>query len=664
MTESDITRPDPDRLLEKIRSEETPSQKKGYLKIFLGYCAGVGKTYRMLSEGQALHRQHQNVVIGIVETHGRKETIALTKGLEEIPRTSQDYRGITLTEFDIDKALELKPQILLLDELAHTNNPGSRHPKRYQDVEELLEQGISVYTTLNIQHIESVQDIVQQITGIGVQETVPDRILERADKIELVDLPPEELLQRLSEGKVYVPEKARTAVEKFFRKGNLLALRELALRYTARRVDEAMMSYMYLQGIRGPWGVGSKLLVCVSPSPLSEHPIRVTQRLAEDLKAEWFAVYVETPRQGTLQESRRLQLDKNLQMAEDSGAKIIRLNGLNPADEILEFARTQNITLIISGFSGQSRWQRLLKGSLVNELIEKSSPIQVLVVGSQKAKYPSVRPLRKALDKSKILQEIMVPAGSIAIMTAFCWLVQPWLNITNIALLYLLPIVFSSLVRGRLGGIVASVLAVMCFNFFFIHPVFTFSVSDFQFLPTFLVLFIVGLTTSLLSDIIQKQTEAARKRERFISLLYEFSRDLMHAIGLVELLDRSTEDLSALFNCESYILLPDSNGKLTIYSQSGDELLMDEREIGIAAWSMSHNKPAGRGTDTLTSSPFRFIPLIGEKETLGVLAIGRPQDKTFFSLEEEYQLESFVGLISLALEHAIARRRQAASSVI
>jgi two-component system sensor histidine kinase KdpD len=647
------SRPDPDQLLAQLKEEETSEKKRGYLKVFLGYAAGVGKTYRMLSEGQLLKSKGEDVLIGLVETHGRAETNALTRGLEQMPRITIPHHGIQLHEFDLDEALKRKPSIILLDELAHTNAEGMRHTKRYLDVEELLNQGISVYTTLNIQHIESVHDVVSQITGIKVFETVPDSLLDKADKIELVDLPPEELLQRFRDGKVYVPEKARTAIQKFFRKGNLLALRELALRYTARHVDTAMLSYKKLRGIRNTWVVGSRLIVCVSPSPLSEHPIRVAHRLAEDLRAEWYAVYVESLRQGTLNKNQQLQLDKNLQLAQDLGAEVIRTSGTSPADEIVSFARSKNATLIIVGYSGQNRLQQLFKGSLLNSLIQKCSPIQLLMVGNpQEAAKPIVSKVEKTIKHPQV-KGPLIAVSTIALSTLAMKLLHPYLDITNTALLYMVPIVASSYLSGLSGGILASICAVLCLNFFFIPPIFTFNVSDFSYLPTFFVLLFVGISTSLLSDIVRKQNLATRRREKYLSLLYEFSRDLFYSIGFIELLERSTLDLATLFNCEAVILIPDSSGHLSIRARAGDSLSLGEHEIGIASWVMQHGKAAGRNTDTLSSSHFKFIPLLGKKGSLGVLAIGRPLSQSFLNLEEEFQLESFISIIALAMENAI-----------
>ncbi len=380
MTE-EYKRPDPDELLKRIKEEEQVKQrKKGYLKIFLGYVAGVGKTYRMLSEARFLKDKGLDVVIGLVETHGRDETENLLKGLEIIPRKKIEYGGILLDEMDIESILDRKPEFVLVDELAHTNVPGSWHTKRYNDVEEILDAGINVYTTLNVQHIESVKDIIHQITGVKVRETVPDRIIEIADKIEIVDLPTEELLQRLEEGKVYIPEKAQQAILKFFKERNLVALRELVLRYATRWVDYDMQRRLENEGILGPWEASSRIMVCINSRASSENLIRLAHRYADNFNAEWLAVYVEPSYKFKMGNEESLQLEKNLELAEEIGGKVFRLTGVDIAEEIVSFAKSKNISLIVIGHSERSRIEAWIRGSVVNEIIRKGSPIQVLVV--------------------------------------------------------------------------------------------------------------------------------------------------------------------------------------------------------------------------------------------------------------------------------------------
>ena len=462
-------RPRPDALLRRLKREEQEAKPgRGLLKIILGSAAGVGKTYHMLEEAQSLRKDCVDVVAAIVETHGRPETEALLEGLEVIPRHHVEHGGVTLEELDLDAVLERHPTIALVDELAHTNAPGSRHDKRYQDVEELLEAGVNVYSTLNIQHIESLNDIVYQITGVKVRETLPDRIVELADEIEVVDLPPEELLQRFRDGKVYFPPKAEQAMQRFFRKGNLLGLREMALRYAARKVDEDMRSYMERHGIIGPWPAGSRLLVCISASPLSERLIRTGQRMSADLDAEWFAVYVESPQEAPSTEAAKDQLSRNLRLARELGARVQVLIGRNIAEEILAFAREHNVTLIIVGLPRRSLWNRWLRGSVVNEVISQSGQIHVLVIGGTETEQKKEADTAPAVSGS--WQPFYGSLASVAATTGFCWIFQHWLGLINIAMILLLPVIYSGMTWGRRSGWVASFLAVISSGFLIRPP--------------------------------------------------------------------------------------------------------------------------------------------------------------------------------------------------
>ena len=529
-------RPSPDSLLRRLkRAEQEEKQGKGALKIILGSAAGVGKTYHMLEEAQSLRKECVDVVAAVVETHGRPETEALLEGLEVIPRRHIEHGGVTLEELDLDAVLQRHPAIALVDELAHTNAPGSRHDKRYKDVEELLEAGVDVYSTLNIQHIESLNDVVYQITGVKVRETLPDRIVELAEEIEVVDLPPEALLQRLKDGKVYFPPKADQAMQRFFRKGNLLGLREMALRYAARKVDEDMRSYMESHGIIGPWPAGSRLLVCISTSPLSERLIRTGQRMAADLDAEWFAVYVESPREAPSTEAAKDQLSRNLRLARELGAKVEVLIAQNIAEEIHSFAREHNVTLIIVGLPRRSLYNRWLRGSVVNEVISQSGQIHVLVIGGgTEAEQKKEADTVPAVSGS--WQPFYGSLVSVAVTCGFCWIFQQWLGLINIAMVLLLPVVYSGMTWGRRSGWVASILAVISLDFFFVPPGFNLAIEDIRYLPMFGVFFIVGIVTSFLADLVRWQGENAHQRERFVSALYSLSRDLMATGNLEELL--------------------------------------------------------------------------------------------------------------------------------
>ncbi len=645
-------RPDPDSLLRRLQHEEEEAgRSRGRLKIFLGAAAGVGKTYQMLEEAQSLKNKCVDVVVCIVETHGRTETEALLKELEVIPRRSIDHGGVALEELDLDAVLARHPAIALVDELAHTNVLGSRHAKRYQDVEELLVAGISVYTTLNIQHIESLKDIVHLITGVRVVETVPDRILELADEIEVVDLPPEELLLRFKEGKVYVPAQADQAMRRFFREGNLLGLRELALRYAAKKVDEDLRTYMDEHDILGPWPAGSRILVSISDSHLSERLVRIGQRMAADLDAEWFAVHVESSQEPPPTEAAKDQLERTMKLAEELGAKVQVLNGYKISEEIYSFAGANNITLIIVGLPRRSLWNRLFRGSVVNEIVNHSGRIHVLVIGSTEAE--------QKIEKKKTAPN--VPEGrsnwqafygsltSVVVMTAFLWMLHPWLGLSNTEMLLLLPVVYSSMTWGRRAGLMASLMAVLALDFFFIPPQLAVTFADVRYVPLFLVFIIVGNVTSILTDQVRWQRESARQRERFVSALYSFSRDLMSADNLESLLRYATKEIAEAFECEVMILLPDENRKLQVRAQMGEHLVFDERRLGVATWVFEHGQPAGRGTETLSSATLFYLPLKAKEVTLGVLGVSLGKPDRLLSPEQRRLLESFASIIAMAL---------------
>ncbi len=648
-------RPDPEELLRRIKEdEEKKERKKGYLKIFVGYIAGVGKTYRMLSEARLLKEGGHDTVAGLVETHGRHETEELLKDLEILPRKEMEYGGLLLKELDIDGVLDRKPEFVLIDELAHTNVPGSRHTKRYHDVEEILEAGINVYTTMNIQHIESVKDIIYQITGIEIKETVPDRIIELADKIELVDLPTEELLQRLKEGKVYVPEKAKQAMEKFFKERNLVALRELALRYATRWVDYDMKHYLEVEGVLGPWEASSRIMVAVNSRSASENLIRLTHRFADNFNAEWFAVYVEPSYKFKMGYGESLQLEKNLKLAEELGGKVFRLTGLEIANEIVSFAKSKNINLIVLGHSERSRIEAWIRGSVVNEIIRKGSPIQVLVVegGPADQKESQVQISRqRGLDLRTYLKPLAVSFLSIISTLVICFLIRPFVEAINIPMIFIIPIVFSGLIAGRKGGVLASIMAVAFFDFFFVLPYYTLTVADIRFVPTFVVLFVVGIITSFLADTVKKQVEYTRQREEFIAALYDFSKDLLISPNISGFLNRSTSYIRELFDYDVVMLLPDNKGNLKNVSHAGGNVEFSSSDLGVANWVFINEKPAGRSTETLSSSNWYYLPLKAYGSSLGVLAIA--PNAAEITGEQRHLIESFTGIVSIALANYI-----------
>ncbi len=645
---TDDNRPNPEEFLRRIKADEEAEKTdtRGHLKIFLGFCAGVGKTYHMLQETRVAAKSGINAVIGVVETHGRAETQALLEGLTVMPKKVIEYNGIKLEEMDLDKILELKPQLVIVDELAHTNISGSRHKKRYQDVEELLNAGINVFTTLNIQHIESLIDVVQQVSTVKIHETVPDTILELADEIELIDLTPEKLLERLKEGKVYIPQKAKQAMQNFFKKGNLLALRELSLRYTAKRVDEDIVSYKKKYAITTPWPVGSRLLVGFSASPTSENLLRVAHRMALDLDAEWYAVYVESTRQQVeISQQARTQLNKNIRLAEELGAKVVSLSGNIIADEIINFAKENNVTLIVTGHSHRSRIDEIFKGSVLNELAKKTSNINLLVVGGDKQK--------PAFQKLKIHKEdykpYLISFLSVAVIVAIGYYMRHWLEPFNIGMLLLLPVVISSIFWETRVGLFTAFVAVACFDFFLIPPYLTFAVGDIKYLPSFFVFITISLIISLLSKGIRWQTETTRHRENFISALYSFSREIMTLKNTSEIIEKASEHMADTFKCNVVILLPDENNQLKIEQKQG-ELEFNEKEQAVAAWVYKNGLPAGKNTQTLSSAKWHYMPLKAEEITLGVCGFTTIEQDKFLSPDQQRLLESFANIIALYLK--------------
>lgn len=642
-------RPNPEEFLRRIQEEEeteTP-RSTGRLKIFLGFCAGVGKTYHMLEETKLAVKNGINTVIGVVETHGRTETQALLEGLTILPRKKIEYNGISLEEMDIDKILELKPELVIVDELAHTNVPTSRHEKRYQDVEELLNAGINVFSTLNIQHVESQVDIVQQISHVKIHETVPDSILELADEIELVDLTSEKLLERLHEGKVYIPEKAKQAMQKFFRKGNLLALRELSLRYTAKRVDEDVISYKQRHEIKTPWSVCTRLLVGFSASPTSERLLRITQRMASDMGAEWHAVYVESTRQQVeISEKARNQLDKNIRLAEELGAKVASLSGNVIADTIVDYAKENNVTLIVAGLSHRSRIDEILKGSVLNELTKKSGQIDVLIVGNDNKPKPFDKYFKIHKEDYK---PYLISFLSIAFIIAFGWHIRAWSEPLNIAMLLLLPVITSSILWETRVGLFTALIAIGAFDFFLIPPYLTFRIDDVRYMPSFLVFIIISLIVSFLAKGIRWQTETTRHRERFLSVLYSFSREIMNASNLEEILDNASTHISEAFRSDVVILLPDENKQLQVVEKQG-KLEFDEKEKAVALWVYKNGMSAGKNTQTLASANWHYLPLKAEDKTFGVLGFTPTKQEGFLSSEQQRLLESFANIIAMYLK--------------
>jgi two-component system, OmpR family, sensor histidine kinase KdpD len=646
MAKNTDNRPDPDTLLAHVQCEER-KLCRGSLKIFLGYIAGVGKTYGMLKAAHLRRKQGVDVRIGYVETHSRPDTDALLEGLPAIPRKEVQYRGVTLTELDIDAILDLHPRLVLVDELAHTNAPGSRHLKRYQDVEELLDAGIDIYTTLNVQHIESLNDVIAQITGVIVRETVPDSVIDEATEIEIVDLPPPELLQRLRDGNVYVPEMAAQAMEKFFNEGNLYALRELTLRRAAERVDEQMLAYMQTRAIPGPWAAGEHILVCIGPSPLSERLVRTARRQADRMGARWTAIYVETPSYHRLSKDAKVRIGRTLQLAEKLGGTIKTVFGINVASTVLDYARQQNITRIVIGKTLRPRWQEFLFGSVVDQLIHNSGYIDVYVISSEEKDQPKPG-YEEPLLPAALPQDYIAGLVLVALITLICWSIKPFISPANLVMLYLLGVVVVAFRRGIKPAIFTAIVGVLAFDFFLIPPYLTFRVTDTEYLITFAGMIIIGGLISLLVTRSREHAESVQIRETETATLYALSQDLTAAADADTIISAAASHIYEIFRWDSAFLLPGGDGLVEQPSPSG--LRLDADEIAVATWAFGHDAEAGYDTDTLHSSRLRFIPLRSSQRVLGIMGVKPSEPEGFITTEQAFILTAFANLTAQALE--------------
>ncbi|MEQ1833619.1 MAG: sensor histidine kinase KdpD, partial [Candidatus Eisenbacteria bacterium] len=609
-----------------------------------------GKTYAMLTEAHERRRAGVDVVVGLVETHGRRETEALLEGLEQLPRRSSEHRGVTVPEFDLDAALARRPGLLLLDELAHTNAPGSRHAKRWQDVEELLAAGIDVATTLNVQHIESLIDVVAQITGVQVRETVPDTILDRADEIELVDLPPDDLLQRLRAGKVYVPAQIERALGGFFRKGTLIALRELALRQTAQRVDAQMESYRRAEGIAEPWAVRERILVCLGDPESGLRLVRAARRMAGALRAEWIVVHVETPGAVQQGDAHRDRMVDVMGLAEELGAEAVILNGLRVRDEILAFARARNVSRVVVGKPRRPRWATWWSGALVPALLHDSGDADVYVLRGDDA---SGTPERQAVPPAVVRWRGY--AGTLPVLgavTAVCALLHAYLDLSNLAMLYLLGVVVSAMAFGRGPAMLASLLAVAAFDFLFVPPRFTFQVSDTQYIVTFVVMLVVAAVIGTFTARLRDQAQDERQRARRAAALHELSRELAGRRSMRDLLGSAVQRITEVFECRAAALLPGDQDRVEVVA--GDATLVDDHahERGVAQWVFDHAQPAGLGTGTLPGSQALHLPLVASGHVLGVLALQPRDPRRFRELDRQQLLATFANQTAVAVERA------------
>jgi two-component system sensor histidine kinase KdpD len=643
----DYSRPSPDELLARVKAEEE-QKRRGKLKIFLGYAAGVGKTYTML-EAARQRKKDMDVVVAYVDTHGRTETEALLEGLEVIPRKQVEYRGIKLFEMDLDAVLARHPRLALVDELAHENAPDSRHPKRYQDVEELLEAGIDVYTTLNIQHVESLQSVVAQITGIWMRETVPDSVIDEAAEIELVDLPPDELLKRLKEGKVYVPKQIASATEKFFRKGNLTALRELTMRIAAKHVDEQTLAYMKAHAIPGPWPSAERLLLFIGPGSSGSRLVRSARRLAYDLGAEWSVLYVETPDNVQLSADQQDQIIDSLRLAQRLGAKTVTIPGGSVAKVVMEYARANNITKIVAAKPQREHPWRRFSRSAVSQIVRQSGHIDVYLVSSGRdAMKRDRKPNMTVLgDWRGYLQGL----GLIVLATLLGKLVPDFFTPANMIMLYLLCVVTTAFFWGYGPSILVSVLSVLVFDLWFIEPLSTFTVYDTKYILTFIVLLLVGLIISYLMRRIRQQAEVAMRRERQTAALYALGRDLATSNDLESYIRAIAKRAKETFGHDAIVFLPDVQNKEALKPYAEDlDATVSENELAAASWAFQHQRMAGPGTDTLPNAKARYLPLVTARGAVGVIALSMVDGSREFTIEQERLLEAYADLAAVAIE--------------
>ncbi|MBN3734781.1 DUF4118 domain-containing protein [Burkholderia sp. Tr-20390] len=658
-----MNRPDPDQLLDKLQRDEE-KQRRGQLKIFFGASAGVGKTYAMLQAARQRLQEGVDVVVGIVETHGRSETAALLDGLDVLPLARIDYRGRTLAEFDLDGALAREPQLILVDELAHSNVQGARHLKRWQDVYELLDAGIDVYTTVNVQHLESLNDVVGAITGIRVWETVPDRVFDAADEVTLVDLPAEELLERMRDGKVYLAQQAERAVRNFFRKGNLIALRELALRRTADRVDAQMREYRADRSIQRIWQARERLLVCVGPGPEAPTLVRAAARLAASLKADWIAVYVETPRLQRLPDARRQRTLDALKLAAELGAETATLAGADAVAALIGYAKVRNVSKIVAGGSPKVGLVRRFVRPFGEKLAERAGDVDLMLIRASASDEARAAPLdARARDWRDAFAQFgthrspprhyVYAAAICAAITVVASLVSERLDLTNLVMLYLLGVVFSAVRLGRGPGVLQSFLSVAAFDYFFVPPRMSFSVSDTQYLLTFFGMLLTSLVISHLTSTLTRQASVAQRRERRTGAIYAMARELGAALTTEQIVEIGSRHVGEVFRARVAFLLPDSADKVRQKIEEPDAavtLTGADLDSDVGQWVYDQQKPAGRGTDTLPATAALYLPLKAPMRTRGVLAVASREPRELEVPEQQRMLDAFAAQIALALE--------------
>lgn len=648
---------DPDVLLQKAIRET-----RGRLTVFLGAAAGVGKTCAMLQAAKEQIEAGRDLVIGWVETHGRQDTAAMQAGFSSIPPKKLVYRGKDFLEMDLDAILKRQPQIVLVDELAHTNVKGSRHIRRFQDVEELLAAGIEVYTTLNVQHIESLKDIVEHITGIRIWETVPDAVLENADRVQLIDIAPQDLRQRLEDGKIYAAPQAERALQGFFREGNISALRELALRFTAQRVDQQMDEYMQDHAIKGPWPAREKIMVCVSVSPFSADLIRAAKRMAAAQKVEWYALHIQTGKGEEVDELNQERLQRNLRLAAELGSIVVARTGSNIVQQMLDFAREKNIAHILVGKPLCRSWRDWLRGGdLVDRLIKQSSGIQIHVIHGQKEADPARRIKVQPHTPEKNFGSYGKGLGMLLLVTALCQAVGP-LELVNTVMLYLLPVLLSAFWWGRGPSYSTAIFSVILIDLLYIPPLYSFSITDIRFLWTGLIFLLVGFVAGGQTERLRREVALTEAESRRTQALYEFSRDIAGTVDLHDIVEKLVQTAEKALQREVVVFLPDDDGKLKMAAQSGGYNEPKINEWETITWVFAHGQPAGKFTDTVPSAEYMYLPLQAQDKRIGVLALQMVEKRMY--AEQSRLIEAWTHMAALAIERIELTREASRAALL
>ena len=641
------SRPSPEALL-----QEASKEGRGRLKVFLGAAPGVGKTYEMLRQARQRKLEGNDVVIGVVETHGRVETDQLTKGVEVIPKKRIPYKGRVLAEMDLDAILQRRPKLAIVDELAHTNVEGSRHPKRYLDVEELLSAGIDVYSTLNVQHIESLNDVVARLTHVRVRETVPDSVLDRADEVELVDITPEDLIQRLKDGKVYFAETAERAAEGYFVPGNLTALRELALRRTAQRVDDQMVNYMRAHAIPGPWEASERVLVCISERPGSAALVRYTRRLADRLRASWTAIYVETARTRSFDEAERDRVAEALRSAERLGGQAITVPARDVAEGVIRYAHENNFTHIVVSTAQRSWWSELLRSSAAHQIIRGAGDISVHIVPEQltramKGATPRPFPLIRS-DVTPGYRDYLSSAGMVTAALALGLLLRKF-GITNVALVFLTAVLVSGITYGLWPSLFACLAAMLAYNFFFMPPLYTFTIADPDNVVALFFFLVIAFIASYISSRMRAQAMVTREREAMTENLYMFSRKIASVYTLEDLLWAASYQIAQMLKVRVVVLFPEADS-IAVRAGYPPEDTLDVADLAAAKWVWQHGTPAGRGADTLPGAKRLFLPMRTGRATLAVIGLDSDRPGPLLTPDHRRLFDALADQTALAIE--------------